>query len=70
MERKEKAGVAKKYVYYFGDGNAEGTSKMKELLAANAAEPAPYTPAQFKQHVADEIREWGKVVRAAGLKVE
>ncbi|HEX6007887.1 MAG TPA: tripartite tricarboxylate transporter substrate binding protein [Burkholderiales bacterium] len=44
--------------------------KMKELLAANAAEPAPYTPAQFKQHVADEIREWGKVVRAAGLKVE
>jgi len=44
--------------------------RMKELLAANAAEPAPYTPAQFKQHVADEIREWGKVVRAAGLKVE
>jgi tripartite-type tricarboxylate transporter receptor subunit TctC len=44
--------------------------KMKELLSANAAEAAPYTPAQFRQHVADEVRAWGKVVRAAGLKVE
>jgi len=44
--------------------------RMKDLLAANAAEAAPYTPAQFKQHVASEIREWGAVVRAAGLKVE
>lgn len=43
--------------------------KMRQLLAANAAEPAPYTRAQFKQHVAEEIRDWGKVVRAAGLKV-
>ena len=24
--------MAKKYVYYFGDGKAEGTSNMKELL--------------------------------------
>jgi tripartite-type tricarboxylate transporter receptor subunit TctC len=44
--------------------------KMKALLAQNAAEPAPYTPAQFRKYVADEVRDWGKVVRAAGLKVE
>lgn len=44
--------------------------KMKELLAANAAEPAPYTQAEFKQHVANEVRNWGAVVRATGLKVE
>jgi tripartite-type tricarboxylate transporter receptor subunit TctC len=44
--------------------------RVKDMLAANAAEPAPYTRAQFKQHVADEVRAWGEVVRAAGLKVE
>jgi tripartite-type tricarboxylate transporter receptor subunit TctC len=44
--------------------------RVKEMLAANAAEPAPYTRAQFKQHVADEVRAWGEVVRSAGLKVE
>jgi tripartite-type tricarboxylate transporter receptor subunit TctC len=44
--------------------------RVKELLAANAAEPAPYTRAEFKQHVAEEVRAWGEVVRAAGLKVE
>jgi tripartite-type tricarboxylate transporter receptor subunit TctC len=44
--------------------------RMKELLAANAAEAAPYTQAEFKQHVANEVRDWGAVVRAAGLKVE
>ena len=40
------------------------------LLAANSAEPAPYTQAQFREHVAKEVRDWGEVVRAAGLKVE
>ena len=44
--------------------------RMKDLLTANAAEAAPWTQAQFKQHVASEIRDWGAVVRAAGLKVE
>jgi len=36
----------------------------------NAAEPAPFTPAQFKKYVADEVRAWGEVVRAAGIKME
>lgn len=44
--------------------------RMQKLLAGNAAEPAPYTRAQFKKHVEDEIRSWGEVVRAAGLKVD
>lgn len=44
--------------------------RMKDLLAANSAEPAPYTRAQFKEHVAKEVRDWGDVVRAAGLKVD
>jgi len=44
--------------------------KMKTLLQANSAEPAPYTQAEFKQHVAQEIKEWGAVVKAAGLKVD
>ncbi|HET9664545.1 MAG TPA: tripartite tricarboxylate transporter substrate binding protein [Burkholderiales bacterium] len=49
---------------------AVATPRMRDLLAANAAEPAPYTQAQFKQHVADEVRSWGAVVKAAGLKVD
>jgi len=44
--------------------------RMKELLAANSAEAAPFTQAQFKQYVANEVRDWGTVVRAAGLKVD
>ena len=44
--------------------------RMKELLASNSAEPAPFTQAQFKAYVAKEVRDWGAVVRAAGLKVD
>jgi len=43
--------------------------RIRSILAANAAESAPYTRVQFKQHVADEIKSWGAVVKAAGLKV-
>ena len=44
--------------------------RMKELLASNSAEPAPFTQAQFKAYVAKEVRDWGEVVRGAGLKVD
>jgi len=44
--------------------------KVKEMLTANSSEPAPYTRAQFKEYVAAEMRAWGEVVRAAGLKVD
>jgi len=37
------ARVAKKYVYYFGDGKAEGTSNMKELLGGKGAGLAEMT---------------------------
>jgi pyruvate, orthophosphate dikinase len=35
--------VVKKYVYYFGEGSAEGTSKMKELLGGKGAGLAEMT---------------------------
>ena len=44
--------------------------RMKDVLAANLAEPAPYTQAQFKAHVAREMHDWGEVVRAAALTVD
>jgi tripartite-type tricarboxylate transporter receptor subunit TctC len=44
--------------------------KMKDVLATNSAESGHYTPAEFRKHVAAEMRDWGKVVRAAGLKVD
>jgi tripartite-type tricarboxylate transporter receptor subunit TctC len=44
--------------------------RMKDLLVANSSEAAPYTRAQFKEYVASEMRAWGEVVRAAGLKVD
>ncbi|MGZ8265634.1 MAG: Bug family tripartite tricarboxylate transporter substrate binding protein [Burkholderiales bacterium] len=44
--------------------------RLRDLLTTNSAEPAPYLPAEFKQHVASEVRDWRTVVRAAGLKVD
>ncbi|MCC7486439.1 MAG: tripartite tricarboxylate transporter substrate binding protein [Burkholderiales bacterium] len=51
-------------------GKAVTHPRMKEVLATNASEPAPYSRAEFKQYVADEMRSWGEVVRGAGLKVD
>jgi tripartite-type tricarboxylate transporter receptor subunit TctC len=44
--------------------------RMKEILTANSAEPAPYSRAEFKKYVAGEVRSWGEVVRTSGLKVD
>ena len=44
--------------------------RMKDVLAANAAEPAPFTQPQFKQYVQKEMKDWATVVRAANLKVD
>jgi tripartite-type tricarboxylate transporter receptor subunit TctC len=44
--------------------------RMKEILDANAAEPAPFTQPQFKQYVEKEMKDWGQIVRAANLKVD
>jgi tripartite-type tricarboxylate transporter receptor subunit TctC len=44
--------------------------RMRELLTSNSAEPAPWNPGEFKQHVVSEVRDWRDVVRSAGLKVD
>jgi len=44
--------------------------RMKDVLSANSAEPAPWTPAEFKQYVAQEVRDWRAVVQSAGVKLE
>jgi tripartite-type tricarboxylate transporter receptor subunit TctC len=49
---------------------AEAHPRMKETLAANSAEPGHFTPAQFKQYVAKEMKDWAEVVRSANLKVD
>ena len=46
------------------------TPRMKETLVANSAESGGLTQAEFKRYVAKEMRDWGEVVRAAGLKVD
>ena len=44
--------------------------KVKEILALNGAEPGRMTPPQLGQYVANEVRVWGEVIRAAGIKPE
>jgi tripartite-type tricarboxylate transporter receptor subunit TctC len=39
-------------------------------LADLGAEPMAMTPSRFGQHLADETAKWGKVVKAANIKVE
>lgn len=42
----------------------------RALLLAQGAEPAPLGPEPFRQFLAAEIAKWGKVIRAAGLRME
>ena len=44
--------------------------RVRDLLTSNSAEPAPWSPSEFKEHVAAEVRDWSTVVRSAGLKVD
>ncbi len=44
--------------------------RMKAVLSANSAESSSFTQAEFKAYVAQEMKDWGAVVRAAGLKVD
>jgi tripartite-type tricarboxylate transporter receptor subunit TctC len=43
--------------------------RFKAVLEQNAAESSTFTQAQFKQHVLDEVKSWGKVVRDSGLTI-
>ena len=44
--------------------------KVKEILATVSAVPGTRSPQEFAAMIAKETRDWGEVVRAAGVKVE
>ena len=44
--------------------------KVKDILNAVSAIPGTMTPAQFGAYLGRETRDWGEIVRAAGVKVE
>ena len=44
--------------------------RTREIFAASAAEPGTMSPAELSAYVAREIRDWGEVVRATGLKID
>jgi tripartite-type tricarboxylate transporter receptor subunit TctC len=46
------------------------TPEAKERLTALGAEAMPMTPAEFRKFVRDEIADSGKVVKAAGIRIE
>jgi len=43
---------------------------MQARLADLGIEPTPMTPAEFGKLIADETEKWGRVIRAANIKVE
>jgi tripartite-type tricarboxylate transporter receptor subunit TctC len=49
---------------------AHAQPKVKEIFANSAAEPGTMSPAQLKQYMAAEVKAWGELVRALGLKVD
>jgi tripartite-type tricarboxylate transporter receptor subunit TctC len=44
--------------------------KVRELFAAQDAQPVGSTPGQFATRVGDELARWRKVVQAANIKPE
>jgi tripartite-type tricarboxylate transporter receptor subunit TctC len=49
---------------------ALASTDLREKLAAQGAEPAPGTPEELAQLMGDDTIKWGKVIKAAGVKVE
>jgi tripartite-type tricarboxylate transporter receptor subunit TctC len=49
---------------------AHAQPKVKEIFANSAAEPGTMTPVELKRYIASEVKAWGEVVRAVGLKVD
>jgi len=45
-------------------------AKLNARLVDVGAEPTPMTPAEFGKLIADDTEKWGKVLRAAGIKIE
>src|SRR6476659_5663440 len=44
--------------------------EMRDRLIAQGAEPAPTSPAEFAQFVADELARYARIVKASGAKVD
>ncbi len=44
--------------------------RVKDMLAANSAEPGRMSPRQFGEYLKKEVAVWGEVVRTAGVKIE
>jgi tripartite-type tricarboxylate transporter receptor subunit TctC len=49
---------------------ALGEAAAKARLADLGVEPLPKNPAQFAKFIADEDEKWGKVIRAANIKLD
>jgi tripartite-type tricarboxylate transporter receptor subunit TctC len=47
-----------------------GTDEMRKFLLSQGAEPMLMEPAKFTAFLAAETEKWGKVVKAAGLRLE
>ena len=45
-------------------------AKLSARLADVGVEPTPMTPAEFGKLIAEDTEKWGKVLRAAGIKIE
>jgi tripartite-type tricarboxylate transporter receptor subunit TctC len=46
------------------------SSKVRELFAAQDAQPVGSTPAEFAMRVREELARWRKVVQAANIRGE
>jgi hypothetical protein len=44
--------------------------QLKARFTDLGAEPMSMTPAEFEKFVVDETEKWGKVVKAAGIRVD
>ena len=44
--------------------------RVKDVFAASAAEPGSMNPSQLQDYMIQEVKVWGDVVRALGLKVD
>jgi len=44
--------------------------EVRERFAVQGLSPAPGTPEQFGAHIRSEIEKWGKVAKAANIRVD
>ena len=51
-------------------GNLMDAPDVRKALLGAGVEPAPSSPEAMAQYMAQEMARWGKVVKAAGIKLE